>query len=114
MTDPRNKKEVKIEVLEIAFEKKGQIYFKGLVDGIELEDMVNSSCKDFDKFLPKEPADYKYIDDDGLLNGVMDKFHNLHWFILISGNIFHRVIYLDPIIRDELYELYCSIQYDPD
>ena len=104
MRDTQPYEESKIEISSIEFRKIGFFHFEGTVDGIEFSDSWNDSKRDFEKILPK--IEGKYMDDDDLCNAVLDQHANLHWFLLIDGIVFHKVVRLKPIIETALYELY--------
>jgi len=68
--------------------------------------------KDFHKVLPPEvlnqmiPCVYK--DQDDLMAAALDDYYNLHFLLKVGGNILTRVVRLEQIIRNELYEAYIN------
>ena len=102
----RDYSEAHIKITEITFRKEGSITFVGTIDGHERVLTWTSDCADFDKILPHEPAEYEYLDDDGLFTGWMDDYFNIHFLIKIGGNIVSRVVRLEKIAGTALFELY--------
>jgi len=100
----------KIEIDEITFEKAGRLWYSGTVEGQYFEGDLLVCHKDFDKILPKaEPGvSFSFMDQDDLCNAVMDDFGNLFWHIKIEGAIKGRVIYLEPIVKNLLYEKFIN------
>jgi len=107
MRDTQPYKEVKIEITFVEFKKAGSISFVGIVEGVPLVITWDATMKDFEKILPgaeARPGELK--DQDDLYNAALDDHNNLHWLIKHNGNLFQYVIWLAPIIKDELFEAY--------
>ena len=110
MNDTQPYSEVRIEIHSCEFEKAGSITFVGTVEGQEFVITWDATMKVFEQILPQAEVDFEYKDFDDLCNAVLDDFYNLHWLIRINGNVLSRVVRLEQIIRNALYEAYINIQ----
>ena len=107
MRDTQPISEARIEITNLTFDKAGAIYFAGSVNGEHFVISWDATMKDFEKILPgaeARPGELK--DQDDLYNAALDDHNNLHWLIKHNGNLFQYVIWLAPIIKDELFEAY--------
>lgn len=106
MRDTQPYSEAKIEIGSIEFDKKGSIYISGFVEGIEVEKLIEADSAEFDQFLPKNCIELEFIDQNDLYSAMLDDFHNLHWLVKSGMNIIYRVVRLESLIKEILYELY--------
>ena len=114
MNDTQPYSETQIEITNLTFDKAGAIYFAGSVNGEHFVISWDATMKDFHKVLPPEvlnqmiPCVYK--DQDDLMAAALDDYYNLAFLLKINGTITARLVYLEQIIRDALYEAYIKTQ----
>ena len=110
-----NYSEANIQIEDINFSKRGEIIIQGIVENVPLVYRVDTGCKEFEKFLPKDAilefrSDFEYMDSEGSLNATTDDFFNIHWHLKIGGNVISRTVHMEGIAKEILFNLYINTQ----
>jgi len=103
MNDP-----VEIKLTSLVFHKAGSLEITGTVNGEEIYHEITAENTEFDELCPELEVEYEYRDDDGLYNAVMDDYFNLHWSLKVEGFVMCRVVRLDTIAEQFLYDKYIN------
>ena len=105
MTDP-----VEIKLTSLVFHKAGSLEIMGTVNGEEIYHEITAENTEFDEIGPANPRGYELhcMDDDGLYCATLDDYFNLHWSLKVEGFVMCRVVRLDTIAEQFLYDKYIN------
>ena len=93
--------EANFRILHLAYlSDSATLYCDCIIHDEEINLVIHQNQAGFFELWPKDPPEFKVLDECNSIVVMLDDYHKLHWLIkMADGNVLSRVVHLDPILH---------------